>query len=107
MRNISAEISTEKECQHRWGRKYRVSYSGQRLIKAIQEGTFHTKDPFGPFIEEEIIQRAKKRRGCAVMIARKCRKCGKREIVDGTLVSGGIEYQLERDGTIGPAFFAP
>ena len=98
------------DCQHKWGRKYRIKLEGKRLAKAAEERFLYTKDPedvFGPLIEGEIIQRGKQGRGSASLTVRKCRKCGEREILNGWLVSGGMEYPIEAGGIIGPGFFSP
>ena len=93
----------EKECQHRYGRTYSWRLGGKKLAQAIKTGIL--VDATG-LVRDEIIQRAEGGRGHATLMAHKCQHCGKREILSGTLVSGGMEYQIEFGGIIGPAFFA-
>jgi hypothetical protein len=91
------------ECQHEW-RKYRKIYGGKGILRLIKEGVLRFRPLADCVIEIEITENAKKGRGILAATMRKCKRCGKREIMDGNLASGGWEYLVDPDGTLGMGY---
>jgi hypothetical protein len=53
---------------------------------------------------EEFVKSTKEKDGTYYRRYRKCKKCGRVEFVSGSVISGGMEFELEEDGlTWGPA----